>query len=59
MLPVNGGPDDLVALWKRGRGRRVLPVRAQGQARAEMRHQQQSPREPKELNWPGGKAGRG
>src|SRR5215471_13640814 len=56
MLPVNGGPDDLVALWKRGRGRRVLPVRTQGQARAEMR---QPPREPKELNWPGGKAGRG
>jgi len=50
MLPVNGGPDDLAALWKRGRGRRVLPVRAQGPARAEIRP-------PRELNWPGGKAG--
>ena len=58
MLPVNGGPDDLVALWKRGGSRRVLPVRTQGQARADMRQ----PREPqkrelRELNWPGGKMG--
>jgi DNA replication protein DnaC len=53
MLPANGGPDDLVALWKRGGNRRVLPVRAHGQARAEVRQ----PREPRELNWPGGKAG--
>jgi DNA replication protein DnaC len=55
MLPANGGPDDLATLWKKGRGRRALPARAQGQARAQLRE----PREPRELNWPGGKAGRG
>jgi DNA replication protein DnaC len=51
MLPANGGPDDLATLWKKNRGRRVLPVRTQGPARAQIR-------EPKELQWPGGKAGR-
>jgi len=52
MMPANGGPDDLATLWKKGRGRRTtLPVRSQGQARAQLR-------EPKELKWPGGKAGR-
>jgi DNA replication protein DnaC len=52
MLPANGGPDDLALLWKKGRGRRPLPSRAHSPARAQIR-------EPKELNWPGGKAGRG
>jgi DNA replication protein DnaC len=53
MLPANGGADDLAVLWKKGRGRRaVLPARTHGPARAQIR-------EPKELNWPGGKAGRG
>jgi len=52
MLPSNGGPDDLTTLWKKGRGRRPLPSRAHSPARAQLR-------EPKELNWPGGKAGRG
>ena len=52
MLPANGGPDDLAMLWKKGRGRRPLPSRTHSQARAQLR-------EPKELNWPGGKAGRG
>jgi DNA replication protein DnaC len=52
MLPVNGGADDLAMLWKKGRGRRTLPARTHGPARAQIR-------EPKELNWPGGKAGRG
>ena len=28
MLPANGGPDDLATLWKKNRGRRVLPARA-------------------------------
>lgn len=51
MMPSNGGPDDLATLWKKNKGRRVLPARAQGQARALLR-------EPKELKWPGGKAGR-
>jgi hypothetical protein len=53
MLPANGGPDDLSLLWKKGRGsRRPLPSRAHSPARAQLRA-------PKELNWPGGKAGRG
>jgi len=52
MMPANGGPDDLSVLWKKGRGRRGLPARARGQARAQIR-------EPRELKWPGGKAGRG
>jgi DNA replication protein DnaC len=52
MLPANGGADDLAMLWKKGRGRRPLPSRAQSPVRAQLR-------EPKELNWPGGKAGRG
>ena len=51
MLPANGGPDDLTTLWKKGKGRRVLPARTQGPARAQLR-------DPKELKWPGGKAGR-
>ena len=52
MMPANGGPEDLAMLWKKGRGRRTLPGRTQGQARAEIR-------EPRELKWPGGKAERG
>ena len=52
MMPANGGPDDLVTLWKKSRARRTtLPSRAQGPARAQLR-------EPRELKWPGGKAGR-
>jgi DNA replication protein DnaC len=54
MLPANGGPDDLTTLWKKTRGRRPsLPARTQGPARAHLRE-----REPRELKWPGGKAGR-
>jgi len=52
MLPSNGGADDLMTLWKNARRKRALPSRAHGQARAQIR-------EPKELRWPGGKAGRG
>ena len=52
MMPSNGGADDLATLWKRNKGRRVLPARTHGPARAQLR-------EPKELKWPGGKAGRG
>jgi DNA replication protein DnaC len=63
MLPANGGPDDLATLWKRTRGRRALPSRAQGQARAgigarEASPAERTPRALRELNWPGGKAGR-
>lgn len=52
MMPANGGPEDLATLWKRGRGKRGLPSRTQGPARAQVR-------EPRELRWPGGKAERG
>jgi DNA replication protein DnaC len=55
MMPPNGGPDDLATLWKRHRGRRALPARTQGPARAQLRE----PREVRELKWPGGKAERG
>jgi len=54
MLPANGGPDDLATLWKRHKGRRTLPARAHGPARAQMK---ESPAM-RELQWPGGKAGR-
>jgi DNA replication protein DnaC len=57
MLPANGGADDLTALWKKHRGRRALPARAHGAARAQLRDIPE-PREPRELKWPGGKAGR-
>jgi DNA replication protein DnaC len=50
MLEPNGDANDLLTLWKRHKGRRVLPTRSQGQARAQIR-------EPKELKWPGGKGG--
>ena len=55
-LPANGGPDDLMALWhkKKTRSRHTLPARTHGPARAQLRE----PREPRELKWPGGKAGR-
>jgi DNA replication protein DnaC len=59
MLPANGGPDDLATLWKQQRGRR-LPARTYRPARAEMRQPADRPevRDPRELKWPGGKAGR-
>jgi DNA replication protein DnaC len=57
MLPANGGADDLAILWKRAKARRHLPGRTQGQARALIRPPREV-REPKELKWPGGKAGR-
>jgi DNA replication protein DnaC len=46
--------DDLTKHWqrKKARGKTGLPMRAQGQARAQLR-------EPRELKWPGGKAERG
>ena len=57
MLEPNGGADDLAILWKRAKGRRPLPARTHGQARAQIREPREI-REPKELRWPGGKAGR-
>jgi DNA replication protein DnaC len=61
MLPANGGADDLATLWKRSRGRRTLPARAQGPARAFIGSGREAPipeRPPRDLKWPGGKAGR-
>lgn len=60
MLPANGGPDDLLTLWKRTRTRRVLPARAQGQVKAEYSPAKTRPdeRPVREIRWPGGKAGR-
>ena len=60
MLPANGGPDDLTTLWKRSRGRRTLPARTHGPAKAEFTPARPriEPRPPRELKWPGGKAGR-
>lgn len=57
MLPSNGGPDDLMALWKQQqRSRRALPARTYRPARAALR-EDRTPRDPRELSWPGGKAG--
>jgi DNA replication protein DnaC len=60
MLPANGGAEDLHVLWKRGRGRRGLPTRTQGQARAEVKAGRGVPADApgREISWPGGKAGR-
>jgi len=64
MLPPNGGPNDLTILWQTNKGRRVLPARARGPARAQLKEHDplrslKNPREARELQWPGGKAGRG
>jgi DNA replication protein DnaC len=62
MMPANGGPDDLAILWKQHKGRRALPARAHGQARAQLRDGHAAARrpaaDPRDLKWPGGKAGR-
>ena len=54
LLGPNPTAEGLAALWndrKRGRHQSRLPTRAQAPARAQIR-------EPRELKWPGGKAGR-
>jgi DNA replication protein DnaC len=53
MLPANSGAEDLHFLWKQSRGRRVLPAKSQGQARAQLAQQEKARREPRELKWPG------
>jgi len=57
-LPPNGGPDDLLTLWRKAPGRRTLPARTGTPARAQL-PTPRAPRAPRELNWPGGRAGRG
>jgi DNA replication protein DnaC len=54
-LPVNGGVDDLMTLWKRRR-KPELPSRAGRQARAQLR--EPAGRDGRaDLKWPGGRAG--
>jgi DNA replication protein DnaC len=54
-LPVNGGVDDLITLWKM-RKKSALPSRANRQARAQLRDP--SVRDGRaDLKWPGGRAG--
>jgi DNA replication protein DnaC len=53
-LPVNGGVDDLITLWKLRK--KALPPRAGRQARAQLRDP--SVRDGRaDLKWPGGRAG--
>ena len=71
-MPPNGGPDDLVVLWKRAPNRRALPARTRGVARAQyadsslaresearVMKELKDRKDPRDLKWPGGKAGRG
>jgi DNA replication protein DnaC len=53
-MPVNGGVDDLIALWKT-RKRQPLPARTGRQARAQLREPVRDGRA--DLKWPGGRAG--
>jgi DNA replication protein DnaC len=51
-LPTNGGVEDLVMMWKRGRpGRKTMPSRAGSTVRAQLRDDKVG------LKWPGGRAG--
>ena len=53
-LPVNGGVDDLITLWKMRK--KTLPARAGRQARAQLR--ESGTRDTRaDLKWPGGRAG--
>jgi DNA replication protein DnaC len=54
-MPVNGGVDDLVMLWKARRRGGVLPARAGRHARAELRDPAGGSQA--DLKWPGGRAG--
>jgi len=53
-LPVNGGVDDLITLWKM-RKKSALPSRATRQARAQLRDPVRDGKA--DLKWPGGRAG--
>ena len=55
-LPVNGGVDDLITLWKMRKKSSSLPPRARHQARAQLR--EPAVRDGRaDLKWPGGRAG--
>jgi DNA replication protein DnaC len=70
-IPPNGGADDLMMLWKRAPNRRNLPPRSRGVARAQLSGSSLlkesearvlkeigDRKDPRDLKWPGGKAGR-
>jgi DNA replication protein DnaC len=67
MLPPNSGAKDLADLWQMNKGRRTLPARTKGPARAQLgadrdraeRERLERTNDPRDLKWPGGKAGRG
>lgn len=74
MLPPNSGAKDLTDLWQMNKGRRALPSKTRGPARAQLggasnilsdsqaratRERQERVSDPRDLKWPGGKAGRG
>lgn len=52
-LPPNGGVDDLLMLWQRNPRRRILPARAKGPVRAQLKPEAKG----RDLGWSGGKAG--
>ena len=55
-LPLNGGVDDLVTLWKMRKKSSSLPARSGRQARAQLR--EPGVRDGRaDLKWPGGRAG--
>jgi len=55
-LPVNGGVDDLITLWKMRKKSSSLPARAGRQARAQLKDP--GARDGRaDLKWPGGRAG--
>ncbi len=55
-LPLNGGVDDLITLWKMRKKSSSLPARSGRQARAQLR--EPGVRDGKaDLKWPGGRAG--
>ncbi|HEY1910422.1 MAG TPA: ATP-binding protein [Vicinamibacterales bacterium] len=55
-LPVNGGVDDLITLWKMRKKTASLPSRTGRQARAQLR--EPAGRDSRaDLKWPGGRAG--
>jgi DNA replication protein DnaC len=59
-LPPNGGVDDLMTLWKmrtRPTGKRALPAKTGGQARAQLRERERATEGRADLKWSGGRAG--
>jgi DNA replication protein DnaC len=57
-LPPNGGVDDLMTMWKlrtRPSGKRPLPAKTSGQARAQLRERERDGKG--DLKWSGGRAG--